>query len=265
MKKQYSISIIVVSLIAIFLIGLKLIGGFWPLRIINDQITNPIGAWLVSIGKSLSDSFSVLARAGQLAKQNKQLEAEVLELKKQLSTLKEVANENQILRSQLQFNERLNLDLVPARVVASDSISLRKFITIDRGASSGITTGMAVVSSGVLIGTIDKVEQFSSTVFLSTDPEARVRAISQDGRAQGIVKGQLGQGYLFDKIAQTEVISVGESVITAGSGLIPKGILIGEVESVQKSDNAVFQTALLRPLVNTNNLEIVFVVTGLKQ
>jgi rod shape-determining protein MreC len=124
---------------------------------------------------------------------------------------------------------------------------------------------MAVVSSGVLIGTIDRVEDFSSTVFLSTDPDFRIRALGQDGRAQGIVRGQLGQGYLFDKITQAESIKKGELVITAGSGLVPRGILIGEVESASKSDNAVFQSAQLRPLVNISSLEIVFVVIGLKQ
>ena len=100
---------------------------------------------------------------------------------------------------------------------------------------------------------------------LATDPEFRLRGIGQDGRAQGIVRGQLGQGYIFDKVTQAESISTGELVITAGSGLVPKGILIGQVESIQKSDNAVFQSAQLKPLVNINNLEIVFIVTGLKQ
>jgi rod shape-determining protein MreC len=124
---------------------------------------------------------------------------------------------------------------------------------------------MAVISSGVLVGTVDKVEDFSSTVFLSSDPEFKIRGIGQDGRAQGIVNGQLGQGYLFDKITLAESLSNNELVITAGTGLVPKGILIGQVESIQKSDNAVFQSAQLSPLVNTSNLEIVFIVKGLKQ
>jgi rod shape-determining protein MreC len=124
---------------------------------------------------------------------------------------------------------------------------------------------MGVIASGVLVGTIDRVEEFSSTVFLSTDPEFRIRAIGQDGRSQGVVKGQLGQGYLFDKITQTENINNGELVITAGSGLVPKGILIGQVDSVQKSDNAVFQSATLRPLIDFSSLDVVFVVTGLKK
>lgn len=265
MRKRYSISIIVVTVIALLLIGLKLLGGFWPFRVINDQIMNPIGGALVSLGNGLKSNIEIVTKAANLSKENKAQESEILNLKQQLSTLKEVANENQLLRSQLQFNERLSLNLTPARVVASDGNSIRKFVTIDRGSSSGLKKGMAVVSSGVLVGTIDEVNDYSSSVFLSTDPEFRIRGLGQDGRAQGIVSGQLGAGYLFDKIAQNESLSPNEMVITAGSGEVPKGILIGQVENVQKVDNAVFQSAELKPLVSTSNLELVFVVTGLKQ
>ncbi len=265
MKRKQTLSLVVICSIALLLVGLKFAGGFWPFRAINDNILNPIGGYLANTGRGFKDNIELISKATELSRQNKSQDAEIVALKNQLSSLKEIANENEDLRRQLNFNERLNLNLAPARVVSSEGTSLRKFITIDRGKNSGITSGMAVVSSGVLIGTIERVDNFSSTVFLTSDPEYRVRGIGQDGRAQGIVRGQLGQGYLFEKITQAESLASGELVITTGSGLIPKGILIGQVESVQKNDNAVFQSAQLRPLVNNATLEIVFVVLGLKQ
>lgn len=265
MKRQYSFTLAIICSIALLIIGIKYLGAFWPFRIINDQIFNPIGSSFSQLGRGVKDNIDVITRATQLSKENKSQANEIVSLKNQLSSLKEIANENEELRGQLKFNERLKLDLTAARVVSSEGTSLRKYITIDRGKNSGITSGMAVISSGVLVGTIDKVEDFSSTVFLSSDPEFKIRGIGQDGRAQGIVNGQLGQGYLFDKITLAESLSNNELVITAGTGLVPKGILIGQVESVQKSDNAVFQSAQLSPLVNTSNLEIVFIVKGLKQ
>ena len=53
-------------------------------------------------------------------------------------------------------------------------------------------------------------------------------------------------------------------MITAGSGLVPKGLLIGTVDSVESSDNAVFQEANIRPSTDLSRLEIVFVVKGQK-
>lgn len=265
MKKQYSVTIIIICMVALVLISLKAIGALWPLRAISDSILNPVGASLSGVGRVARDGVDVLLRAYSLARENKEQESKILQLTNQLSAMKELANENEQLRAQLDFNKKLNLDLTAARVVASDGTSLRKYITIDRGNSSGVKPGMAVVSSGVLVGTIDRVEEFSSVVFLATDPEFRLRGLGQDGRAQGIVRGQLGQGYLFDKVTQAESISQGELVVTAGSGLVPKGILIGEIEAVQKSDNAVFQSAQLKPLVNLSSIEVVFIVTGLRQ
>jgi rod shape-determining protein MreC len=265
MKRQQSVTLAIICSVALAIIALKYLGGFWPFRVVNDQILNPIGSAFSQVGRSINSNFSIITRATELSKENKAQANEILALKNQLSSLKEVANENEELRNQLNFNERLKLDLTAARVVSSEGTSLRKYITIDRGKNSGLKEGMAVVSSGVLVGTVDKVEDFSSTVFLSSDPDFRIRAIGQDGRAQGIVRGQLGQGYLFEKITQAESIRKGELVISAGSGLIPKGIIIGEVESTTRSDNAVFQSAQLKPLVNLSSIEIVFVVTGLKQ
>ncbi len=265
MNKKNTTAIIVVSGLALFIICLKYLGWFGPFRFINDQLINPIGSSISGAGRGIKEGFDTFFKATELAKQNKQQSQEITELKVQLSTLKEIANENQQLRDQLKFNEQMQFDITAARVVSAEGTSLRKFITIDRGKSSGISQGMAVISAGVLVGTIDQVEDYSAKVFLATDPEFRIRGLGQDGRAQGIVSGQLGQGYLFDKITQTETITSGESVITSGSGLVPKGILVGQVESVQKSDNAVFQSAQLRPLVDFDKLDVVFVVTGFKK
>lgn len=108
------------------------------------------------------------------------------------------------------------------------------------------------------------MNDYSAKVFLIDDPEFRIRGLGQEGRASGVVKGQIGEGYQMEKIAQSDTIKPGETVITAGSDTIPRGILIGQVETVDRSDNALFQVAHLRPLANISKSEIVFVVLGQK-
>lgn len=265
MKNRTLIPIIVVSIIALGIIIARAAGITWPFRILGDQIFNPIGARLVSVRNSVGGSWGFVTNIGSLGSDNKRLGTEIVDLRQQLSSLKEVARENELMRGQLNFNARLNFQLVPARVVSLEPDSLRRYITIDRGSSSGVKKGQAVVSSGILVGTIDEVNDYSSRVFLVSDPDFRLRGIGQDGRAQGIISGQIGQGYSFEKIAQGEVVSSGEQIITAGSGLVPQGILIGQVETVAKTDNGIFQSAVVRSLVDLNSLELVFVITGLKQ
>jgi rod shape-determining protein MreC len=265
MKSRSTILIAVVAAIVLAVILLNAIGFGWPFRLVHDQVYNPVGSRMVGIRNYVSEQFGFLGSISRLGQENKELKAEVLDLRNQLSALKEVGHENELLRAQLNFNARLNLQLLPARVVSTEPDNSRRFITIDRGSSSGVQVGQAVISSGVLVGTIYQVNDYSSKVFLVSDPEFRIRAIGQDGRAQGIVRGQIGQGYTFEDVAQGEKVSQGEQIISAGSGLVPQGILIGQVESVTKADNAVFQSASLKPLISLNTLELVFVVTGLKQ
>jgi len=265
MKKQVLLPVVSVVVIALIFIALKFGGQLWPIRLVYDQIANPIGVQLVQARNAVYSQLSFLSSITGLNKENKQLRDTELSLRQQLASLKEVSRENDLLRSQLNFNARLNLNLLPARVVSVEPDNTRKFITIDRGSASGIKKGQAVLSSGVLVGTIDEVNDYSSKVFLLSDPDFRIRAIGQDGRAQGIVRGQIGSGYVFEKIAQNEFVTQTEQVITAGSGLVPQGILIGTIDSVTRADNAVFQSADIKPLVDLNSLELVFVVSGLHQ
>lgn len=265
MKKRTRISIITVLVISLLLVTLNLFGWLKPVRIVFDQIFAPIVRVGGNIGGSLFDSVGLIGSVGSISKQNKALENEVAELKKQLADVKEITYENDLLRTQLGFSARQNLSLAPARVIGYEPDNVRKFITIDRGSSVGIKKGMAVISNGVLVGFIDSVNSYTSQVFLASDPDFRIRALGQDNRAQGTIKGQIGQGYVMDRIAQNEVIKPGETVITAGSDTVPKGLVIGQVESVERSDNAIFQTADVKPPINLNKLELIFVVTSTVQ
>lgn len=248
--------------LAIALTILQSIGFLRPLQILTDQILLPVRSTVNSttavVGRQVSTFFSL----GSLARENARLEVEVKDLKKQLANMREVNRENDLLRAQLGFNSRQSLQLAPARVAGYNPDNIRRSLTIDIGRNSGITKGMAVVSNGALVGSVDEVNDFSAKVFLLSDVDFRIRALGQDARANGIVAGQIGSGYSMDKIAQGDKISRGETVITAGSGAVPKGLIIGTVESVESSDDAVFQVASIRPAINLTKLELVFVVKG---
>jgi rod shape-determining protein MreC len=207
----------------------------------------------------VNNFFTTFASISSLAEKNSRLENELTDLKSKLSELKEIKNENEILRSQLDFESKVPIKTTPARVISYEPDNVRKFLTIDKGSRNGLSKGMPVISGGVLVGTLDQVDSFSSKVFLVNDPEFRIRAIGQDSRASGIVKGQIGQGLILEKVAQNDSIAIGEYVITAGSENVPKGILIGQIDGISKSDNSIFQTANLKILINFNKLELVFV------
>ena len=138
-----------------------------------------------------------------------------------------------------------------------------QFLTIGRGSADGIRPGMAVVTSGTLVGTVQEVSPSTAKVFLVIDPSFRVAGIDQDqpDRPTGTIHGQIGSGLIFDKIAQNQTVKPGDTVITSGLGSdIAKGIIIGKVQTVDKRENGVFQSAQVSTDIAFSKLEIVYVV-----
>jgi rod shape-determining protein MreC len=98
---------------------------------------------------------------------------------------------------------------------------------------------------------------------LVSDPEFKLTAKDQDSGAVGIVEGQLGSGLQLDDIAQSDTMKAGDTVTTSGlGGVVPAGLLIGQLESVDTRANAVFQTGLVQTPLKMDQLRFAFVVVG---
>ena len=235
--------------------------GLWrPVSIVLDGILQPVGRFTTNITRSLGGFFQTIGSLNHLSKDNLNLQRELENSRGELSRLKEIENENSLLRSQLGFQKDLPLKLIGANVIAYGPDNVRRTLVINRGSRDGVLTGQAVVSSGSLVGKIERTDANTAVIGLISDPDFRVQALGQTERARGILRGELGTGLKLEQIAQNETVSVGENIITAGSDRIPKGILIGTTESVDKSDNEIFQSANVRSVLNFDKLEIAFVV-----
>jgi rod shape-determining protein MreC len=120
---------------------------------------------------------------------------------------------------------------------------------------------MAVISHEGVIGQILKTAPHYSTVLLITDYNSAIDALVQRTRARAIVEGKGENRCQLKYLLRTEEVSAGDIVVTAGSGgNFPKGLMIGEIQKVEKKGLGVFQYAELVPGVDLTKLEEVFVV-----
>ena len=249
------------KLLVILTIGLLLVlarqqGWLKPLGGLVNAISAPAAGLLTGAGRSVGRWLP-----GNATGENEQLRRQLGELRQEVVRLKEMEAQNKQLRQQLRFAEEVEANLLPAEVVSYQPDNYRQFLTIRRGNNDGIKVGQAVVAEGFLIGRISEVLPGSAKVFLIINPDFRVNGIAQETRAGGTVRGQLGSGLTMDKIPQGEAVKPGDNVVTSGlGGQFPKGLLIGQVEAVDQSENAIFQTAQLATGVKFNKLELVFVV-----
>lgn len=238
-------------------------GKLEPVRAVFGWLLAPIGRSVVGGGTTLGESIGALGQVKNLAAENVKLERENAILRQRLAADAETRRDNELLRNQLGLDVAGGNRQVAAEIVSAQPDSYRQFVTINKGTKAGIATGMAVMSDGVLIGTIAEVQASSARIMLVTDPEFKLTAKDQDTGATGIVSGQLGSGLQLDKIGQTDTVKPGDTVTSSGlGGLVPAGLYIGQIESVDTRANAVFQSAQVATTMRVSRLRFAYVVVG---
>jgi rod shape-determining protein MreC len=185
----------------------------------------------------------------------------IAELENENHQMKEMVLANERMTRLLQFRERMATPMIAAEIIGQDPSSWFKSVTIDKGESHGVQKGMAVISPDGVIGQILKTAPHYSTVLLITDYSSAINAIVQRTRARAIVEGKGENRCQLKYLLRTEDVSPGDVVVTAGSGgNFPKGLMVGEIQKVEKKGLGVFQHAELIPSVDLTKLEEVFVI-----
>ena len=209
------------------------------------------GHWMFSW---LIDLFNVREENRTLREQNLRVSLELLKLR-------EEHLENIRLRSLLGFKSRLTYPYIPAEVVARDPGRLPSTVLINVGRKDGVEDRMAVVNGDGLVGKVLTTSAESSVVQILQDRNCRVSAVAQNkDRPQGIVRYEDGKFLLQDAPARS-TIAVGDVVVSSGvGGVFPEGLLIGTVEAVGRDETGLFREVTLKPGVDFNTLEEVFVL-----
>jgi rod shape-determining protein MreC len=148
-------------------------------------------------------------------------------------------------------------------VIGLDPSPFVRSISIGAGSDRGLAYGMPVVSETGLVGRIIEVNATSSRVQLITDPQSAVNVRLQDSRAEGLVVAQPNSELQVDLISHEAQVSPGELVLTSGlGGVFPPDLPVGHIVSVRTRDFELFQQAVLEPVVDFENLEIVLIITN---
>lgn len=207
--------------------------------------------------------FDIITSIRDLHQENNKLKEENHKLLLENIRLKELKEENLFLRDQLNLKEEKGIIGIGAQVTSHNPDSLIQSIKIDKGTAQGVVVGAPVVfGEGFLIGRVIESYYNTAKVLLITDKNSVVNAMIVDSRATGNISGQHGLGLVMDLIPQTEVVKIGDEVITSGlSGELPKGLVIGEVIKVESAQSQLFQQAQVKPYVNFSQLEYVLVIT----
>lgn len=135
---------------------------------------------------------------------------------------------------------------VAARVIGNGTGANSKVVFIDRGSTSGVESGMAVVTPDGIVGKVVDAYPTASLVMLITDPTFAAGVISQKNHVRGTLKGQGHNDTLVDYVQNEENVEGGEWFYTSGDDRIfPKGFPVGQVSAARNGKT--FKEIYLNP------------------
>ena len=196
-----------------------------------------------------------------------QLRAQNAQLEKQLVGYNTMKSENESLSSMLNFkNSNTNYNYVGCNVIGASGSGYLDRIVIDRGSNDGIAKNMVAVTGDGLVGQVTFVSSNYSIVQTLSNENLAVAAMDENtNEDNGVIEGeQDATGSAIAKLDYMPInsaIKPGDVILTSGlGGLYPKGIRIGTVLSVAVDQAKVMKTALVKPYVELDTLQLYIVV-----
>ena len=224
----------------------------------------PVQRGLRRVAEGVGGTLQAVPRLGSYAEENRQLQESVDLLQAELARLRQQARDDAELVAAANFAAAYpEFELISANVVARDGSALHELLQIDRGSASGLAVGMAVISTGGLVGRVVDVVQDSARVLPINSPDSSV-AVSVQGQTEDVVGSVQGTGTALlemDNVLLGDKITPGHFVVTSGLGSqIPRGILVGQIVEVRDRADIITRSADVRPAVNNDELKQVLVV-----
>ncbi|MGH2379215.1 MAG: rod shape-determining protein MreC [Candidatus Limnocylindria bacterium] len=227
----------------------------------------PVERAIAGVGGAATSFTEAVSEIQRLREDNAALQHDIDRLTIENVRLREAAIAAEQAARLNETAGRLPYESVAAPVIARDPSGILHTVMVGAGSDAGVRVGHVVMSEQGLVGRVTEVGGGYSKVLLLTDPASTVSAIVQDSRATGIVRGQYGDTLVMDWILQTDGVEVGDFVITAGlalgnelRSLFPKGLPIGTVVALDRSESAAYVRAVLLPAVELRRLEQVLIV-----
>lgn len=203
------------------------------------------------------------------------LKAENAALREQLSQIQEdareadsLARENERLRQLLELKKaHEDYELVDAYIIARSSGDWDNTLTINRGTTAGIEKGMcAITENGEVVGLVTEAGTNYAVITTVLDSSLGISATIAKTGYSGIVSGAYASGLekmlRMDYLPSASVIRNNDQVVTAGSTLYPRNLILGYVVDADFEDIGIAKYAILKPAVDIESLEQIFILTA---
>ena len=229
-----------------------------------QTLTYPLQASVNSVASTFKNLWNSYISLIDVNEENNLLRQQLLDIEEKMNQHIENSVQFLRLRNQLLFASKKITDKIFAEIIGESADNNHDISLINRGSNQLVQRNYIVLRKEGLVGRIQSVSPFQSSVQLITDHRSRVSSLIQRNRIRGLIYGT-HKGLEMRQINQHANIKIGDRVISSGlGGLYPKGLLIGWVKEIRRQEHELFKTAILDSAVDFNQIEEVFVIVPTK-
>ena len=261
------IILVIAGLITAALVIMNSVGMVTVPGVLTQGLMAPVRAVGTALTSTAELYYSYMFQYEALAAENAQLKAQIAQMEDVARQADSVNRENARLRALNNLkatNE--SYEMVDAYIIGWNSTDWNSTLTINRGTNAGIQANMcAVTENGQVVGLVTEAGPNYAVIKTVLDSTLEISGtISVSG-----YNGMVGGGYIdghetllkMEYLPSSAIIRNTDQVVTSGSTVYPRGLIIGNVVDAGFEETGVAKFALLQPAAEINTLEQVFIIT----
>ncbi|PRY83921.1 rod shape-determining protein MreC [Alkalibacterium olivapovliticus] len=271
-KKMIVLLISVIMFVSLISLSIRSGDSIPFLQQASNDITAVMGRVFSRPANALTSVFESVSDLQNTYEENQRLKTEIDKIYERQAEISVLRDENMRLGEELELQNSLTeFQTISGTVISRSPDNWVDQIIVDRGSQDGVEVGMPVMSGNGLIGRISEVNPTSSKVVLLTNIEQTANQVSSEiildeEIVYGLISGydNSAEHLVMSQITSTIEIDEGELITTSGlGGVIPRGLVIGEVEEVTMDAHGLAQQVHVRPAADFENIRYVTIINRL--
>ena len=237
-----------------------------PDLVIQGLLT-PFRSAATALTNTVERYYSYMFKYEALEAENQVLKAKIASMEDAARQADATGRENERLRrlNRLEMAHE-SYEMLDAYIIGWSSTDFTNVLTINRGSDSGIQPNMcAVTANGEVVGLVTQVGKNYAEVKTVLDSTLEVSSTISSSGYNGMVKG----GYIsgnekllrMDYLPSAAIIRNNQQVVTSGSTVYPRGLIVGSVVDAGFEQTGVAKYALLKSAADIDALEQIFIIT----
>ena len=266
LSKRVRIILIAAVVLAVLIAVASTMAGSSTTNLVQTLLS-PVRSLTASAARSVERVYNYAYNYENLQAENTVLQEKIAAMEESMRAVDTLQRENERLRELLNMaEEHEDYRYLSAYIISWDSTNWKSTFTVNKGSRDGLDLGMcAVTEFGQVVGLVTAVGENWATITTVLDSSLEISACVASTGYTGVVEGSYRTGETgslrLSYLPTDAVMKNGDQVVTTGSTLYPKDLILGYVADAGLDDTGVSKYAVLDAAVDFGSIEQVFLIT----